>query len=150
MIRLSENLVYKSICDLPSLQDNINDTLTFDNGGYLECGRDSAFIIYNGEIFTARTHTKAIRNLFLDKDLENVLIRLRMNTYEKSNINLRLKANFSFAAGHIKENIAVIELDTLFNISVDEVCSILLSYGISKVYTTPDENATLTRAAMKI
>lgn len=123
----------QTLKDLPNIEDNVNDIVDIENG-YVEKGRDKAFVYYNGEIYTGITHTSIISNLNLDRKTYKEIMKLRTIGFGKKPVDSDIK----FAAGHIIGNIAVIEKDTMNNTDIQEIIDKL---NCDKVYVAETFNS---------
>ncbi len=123
----------QTLKELPDIEDDVNDTVEIENG-YVEKGRDKAFVYYDGEVYTGITHTSIISNLSIDKKTYMEIMSLRTVGFGKKSIDSDIK----FAAGHIIGNIAVIEKDTMNNVDMQEIISKL---NYDKVYIAETFNS---------
>lgn len=132
--------------DLPDLDDSVSDEVFLDSviDG---ANRSSPFVYFDNTIWGKRgsSHESIIKDIVKTKFDGDEEI-----SQELFNSRLGLTTTYPIACGHIIDDVAVVDLDTIFNCSADEVKQCLLSnYPINKVYFTSSTDKHLQRVAKK-
>lgn len=115
---------------LDALDDEVGEVIDIRVHA-VELGRREAFVYIDGEVCVGVTHARAVGDYCRANGLTEAVARQLAG----ARFTGRAPSGCSLAYGHLTNDVAVVEADRLFNVTLDEVVAALRAMGVAKVYT---------------